>query len=347
VSQHRAPRRRLSRRESQALSRRTPSPSATNGSTGRHAARHRATPAPSQPTQQTDPSTTAELPAVTLTSDVRLAAPARSTQSSPGRATSAPGFIRPSPSIVAGTAALVVAAAGAVSVGSAQASERDRAAGEESSSVTQQASGFGSDTDRLRAADAGVSSDAGGGVSISRSSAREPINTGNDEQAAAEAVAKRAKARDAALEKLAALADERAEELESNQWVLPVDSYRLTATFGQGGGLWSSDHTGLDFAAAYGTPIKAVGHGIVTSVGYEGAYGNQTTITHSDGTQTSYSHMASSAVSTGEEVNAGDVIGYIGMTGNTTGPHLHFEVLTDPETPVDPYGVLVEHGVNP
>lgn len=253
--------------------------------------------------------------------------------------------MRPSPALVAGAAALVVAAAGAVSVGSAQASERDQAQGEDGQ-LTHRAAGFGSDTDRLRASNTVINSD-GGGVTISRSSAREPIDAATSEEAAEKAVAKRAAARDAALEKLAALANERAEELKSNQWVLPVDSYRLTATFGEGGGLWSADHTGLDFAAPYGTPIKSVAHGIVTSVGYEGAYGNQTTITHSDGTQTTYSHQASSTVSTGEEVNAGDVIGYIGMTGNTTGPHLHFEVLTDPETPVDPYGVLVEHGVTP
>lgn len=240
----------------------------------------------------------------------------------------------------------MVAAAGAVSVGSAQASERDEAKADDDQPMTQRASGFGSDTEQLGANDTVINSD-GGSVTISRSSGREPIQTDNDERAAEQAVAERAKARNTALDQLEELANERAEEIESNKWELPVDSYRLTATFGEGGGLWSSDHTGLDFAAPYGTPIKSVGHGIVTSVGYEGAYGNQTTITHGDGTQTTYSHQANTTVSAGEEVNAGDVIGYIGMTGNTTGPHLHFEVLTDPETPVDPYNILTEHGVNP
>jgi len=246
---------------------------------------------------------------------------------------------------VAGTAALVVAAAGAVSVGSAQASQGEEQDSERSRQLAGSISGFGSDTDQVRASDAVINSD-GGGVTVSRSSARQPIDR-TDQAAAEKAAAERAKARDAALQQLAELADQRAEELESNLWVLPVDSYRLTATFGQGGGLWSADHTGLDFAAPYGSPIKSVGHGIVTSAGYAGAYGYQTVITHADGTQTSYGHQASISVSTGQEVEAGEVIGYIGMTGNTTGPHLHFEVLPDPETPVDPYTALVEHGVTP
>ena len=58
--------------------------------------------------------------------------------------------------------------------------------------------------------------------------------------------------------------------------VLPLQGYRLTATFGNAGGLWSSDHTGLDFAAPEGTPLVAIGAGVVTEVGYDGAYGNKT-----------------------------------------------------------------------
>jgi murein DD-endopeptidase MepM/ murein hydrolase activator NlpD len=247
---------------------------------------------------------------------------------------------------VAGATALVVAAAGAVSVGSAQASESQEA---QADRVAASISGFGSDTaqvqERSGEGDTIIGSD-GRGTTISRSSVRQPIDTTQAEIDEA-AVRERAEARDAALEQLAALADERSDELQARLWVLPLSSYRLTATFGEGGGLWAADHTGLDFSAPYGSAIMSVGHGIVTSVEYDGSYGNKTVITHDDGTQTWYCHQSSIAVSVGEEVDAGEVIGYVGTTGNSTGPHLHLEVRPDPETPVDPYTALIEHGVTP
>ncbi|MPZ94255.1 MAG: peptidoglycan DD-metalloendopeptidase family protein [Propionibacteriales bacterium] len=242
----------------------------------------------------------------------------------------------------------MVAAAGAISVGSAQATPSSDDGKQVAASIV----GFGSDTKQVtkdgKATSTVIGSD-GRGITISRSSGRQPIDDQNSvSQAEIEAAAsQRAEARDAALAQLAELASERADELESKQWVLPMDSYRLTARYGQGGGLWAGDHTGLDFAAPYGTPIMSVGHGIVTSVGYDGSYGNKTVITHDDGTQTWYCHQASATVAAGEEVSAGDVIGYVGMTGNTTGPHLHLEVRPDPETPIDPYSALIERGVNP
>ncbi|HET7327233.1 MAG TPA: M23 family metallopeptidase [Nocardioidaceae bacterium] len=246
--------------------------------------------------------------------------------------------------MIAGAAALVVAAAGAVSVGSAQVAQ----GGSTHAESSRQPAGDISrryTTDRVPAGDTVINSD-GRGTTISRSSARKPIGD-VDQQAIEKAAAERAEARSAALKRLARLADKRAEVMESRLWVLPVDHYRLTATFGQGGGLWASDHTGLDFAAPTGSPIRAVGHGIVTSTGYAGAYGTQTVITHDDGTQTTYSHQSDVVVRRGEEVEAGEIIGHIGMTGNTTGPHLHLEVRPNPETPVDPYKALVRHGLTP
>ncbi len=89
-------------------------------------------------------------------------------------------------------------------------------------------------------------------------------------------------------------------------------------------------HDAVDLAAPRGTPIHAAASGVVTASKsnglYNGGYGNFVMISHSNGSQTLYSHMSKTAVSNGEHVSQGDIIGYVGMTGLTTGPHLHFEV---------------------
>lgn len=128
---------------------------------------------------------------------------------------------------------------------------------------------------------------------------------------------------------------------------LPVASYRLTGTFGASSGLWASTHTGLDFAAAYGSQIRAVQAGVVVSTSYEGAYGNKTVIRDEDGTEWWFCHQDSFFVGVGERVEAGQAIGSVGSTGNSTGPHLHLEVRPAGGTPVDPYGALLELGLQP
>jgi murein DD-endopeptidase MepM/ murein hydrolase activator NlpD len=139
---------------------------------------------------------------------------------------------------------------------------------------------------------------------------------------------------------------ERAAEL-ARQWVLPVAGYSLTATFGESSYLWSTVHTGLDFAAAEGTPLVAVAQGTITATEYDGAYGTKTILTLDDGTEIWYCHQSSQTVSVGDVVAPGETIGAVGSTGNTTGPHLHLEVRPDGGDPVDPYAVLAEHGVSP
>ena len=109
------------------------------------------------------------------------------------------------------------------------------------------------------------------------------------------------------------------------QWVLPLRSYRLSSGFGQSGSMWSADHTGQDFAAPMGTPIRAVGDGEIVSAAYDGPYGNRIVLRHDNGTETWYCHMSSYEYRSGY-VKAGTTIGYVGSTGNSTGPHLHFEV---------------------
>ncbi len=100
----------------------------------------------------------------------------------------------------------------------------------------------------------------------------------------------------------------------------------ITSRFGARSSRRSSVHTGLDIAASTGTPISATASGTVTYAGVKGAYGNFIVISHENGVQTYYAHCSSINVSVGQKVNQGDMIGRVGSTGNSTGPHLHLEV---------------------
>ncbi len=84
-------------------------------------------------------------------------------------------------------------------------------------------------------------------------------------------------------------------------------------------------HTGIDYAAPTGTPIRATADGVLTFKGWQGGYGNTVILQHSNGIETLYAHMSAFS-SAGGQVKAGDVIGYVGSTGRSTGPHLHYEV---------------------
>jgi murein DD-endopeptidase MepM/ murein hydrolase activator NlpD len=111
--------------------------------------------------------------------------------------------------------------------------------------------------------------------------------------------------------------------------VTPADGGLITSGFGYradpftGGGAF---HPGLDFKGAYGAPIHAAADGRVSFVGQIRGYGNVVEISHGNGLLTRYAHMSKTMATTGEQVKAGDVIGAIGSTGRSTGPHLHFEV---------------------
>lgn len=115
------------------------------------------------------------------------------------------------------------------------------------------------------------------------------------------------------------------------------------------GSMWSSGyHTGVDFAIPTGTSLKAVGPGTVVSAGWAGAYGNQVVIRLEDGHYAQYAHLSSLSVSAGQSVSGGQQVGLSGSTGNSTGPHLHFEIRTTPNygSDVDPVAYLNAKGVS-
>lgn len=111
----------------------------------------------------------------------------------------------------------------------------------------------------------------------------------------------------------------------------PVNFRRITSVFGPRNhpifGTWRN-HTGTDYAAPMGTPVRAIGDGVVIWAGLRGGYGNMIDIRHSNGMVSRYGHLSryASGLRSGEHVKMGSTIGYVGMTGWATGPHLHFEI---------------------
>jgi murein DD-endopeptidase MepM/ murein hydrolase activator NlpD len=110
----------------------------------------------------------------------------------------------------------------------------------------------------------------------------------------------------------------------------------ITSPFGW---RWGRMHQGIDIGVGYGTPIRAAASGTILYCGWESGYGNLVVIDHGGNLATAYGHQSSIAVACGQQVNQGDVIGYVGCTGHCTGPHLHFEVRIN-GAPVDPLGYL-------
>ncbi|GGV51228.1 M23 family metallopeptidase [Streptomyces griseoflavus] len=129
----------------------------------------------------------------------------------------------------------------------------------------------------------------------------------------------------------------------------PVPGGSLGTAYKASGSMWSSGyHTGVDFAVPTGTSLKAVGSGTVVSAGWAGAYGNQVVIKLADGHYAQYAHLSSLSVSAGQSVSGGQQVGLSGSTGNSTGPHLHFEIRTTPNygSDVDPVSYLRSKGVS-
>ncbi|MFF3176428.1 M23 family metallopeptidase [Streptomyces sp. NPDC057900] len=159
----------------------------------------------------------------------------------------------------------------------------------------------------------------------------------------AKAAAKAKKARESE-----ARAARSAERARLGTFQLPVAGSYVSTGYKSSGSLWSSgSHSGIDFHAASGSSVVAVGAGTVVEAGWGGAYGNNIVLRMTDGTYTQYGHLSSIAVSVGQSVGQGQRIGLSGATGNATGPHLHFEARTTPSygSDMDPVAYLRAHGV--
>jgi murein DD-endopeptidase MepM/ murein hydrolase activator NlpD len=153
------------------------------------------------------------------------------------------------------------------------------------------------------------------------------------------------KAQQEAERKKAAAEAARKERLRP-KYALPVAQHGLSAYFGQSGVNWMSVHTGIDFPVSYGTTVMAATDGTVRTQ-WNSAYGNMMIVTAKDGTETWYCHLSSYRVASGTTVKAGDPIAYSGNSGNSTGPHLHFEVRPASGSAIDPLPWLRSHGINP
>ena len=248
------------------------------------------------------------------------------------RRASGPGFLPAAPTVI-GAVAILAAAGGAVAFGPGQLPGSDNialSAGQSSALDGTDAFGYGSDA-RAQA--------------ISRDTKRQAEEDKADQDVQA-AVNEQSEQRNAKLLDLAASAEKRADQIAKNLWVLPTIGYHLTARFGQVG-LWSSIHTGLDFAAPSGSPIFAIANGVITETGYDGAYGNKTVETLPDGTEIWYCHQSTIGVNVGDKVTQSEQIGTLGSTGHVTGPHVHIEVRPGGGDPIDPYPQFLLHGVTP
>ncbi|HEX5742217.1 MAG TPA: M23 family metallopeptidase [Pilimelia sp.] len=127
----------------------------------------------------------------------------------------------------------------------------------------------------------------------------------------------------------------------ANAWTSPVRGANVSSEYGP---RWGTQHEGMDFAVATGTPIRAAKGGVVKKAAWYGGYGNAVILDHGNGVKTLYGHNSALSVKEGQRVAAGQVIAKAGSTGDSTGPHLHFEVHVK-DKPVDPRPWLKKHGV--
>jgi murein DD-endopeptidase MepM/ murein hydrolase activator NlpD len=139
-------------------------------------------------------------------------------------------------------------------------------------------------------------------------------------------------------------AQRKAKPVPTAKWVNPMPGSAVTSCFGE---RWGRLHAGVDLATTAGTPIRAVGAGIVVTAGPAQGYGNAVLIDHGNGYLTHYGHMSVITVKAGRRLKAGEQIGTEGSTGHSTGPHLHFEVHEGTyKNPIEPTRWMHDHGVD-
>ncbi|MEI7030493.1 M23 family metallopeptidase [Streptomyces pratensis] len=155
------------------------------------------------------------------------------------------------------------------------------------------------------------------------------------QQATAQSKAAEAAAEKAATAKKKAEAAKKAAKKKAASWTAPVEKYTLSASYGTGGARWAAKHSGQDFAVPVGTKVEAAHAGTVVKAGPNGAgdgpaYGNAVVIKHANGKYSQYAHLSKINVKAGQSVKTGQKIALSGNTGNSSGPHLHFEIRTTP-----------------
>lgn len=138
---------------------------------------------------------------------------------------------------------------------------------------------------------------------------------------------------------------ERAEaERRAKRWVAPLSTWRITSGFGP---RWGRTHDGLDVGASTGTPLRAMSSGVVVAVGWRGSFGKKVEIRYWNGDVGWYAHLSRIDVAPGQAVTPGEVVGAVGSTGRSTGPHLHLEIQPAPgvDSPRPPVPWLRERGI--
>lgn len=211
-------------------------------------------------------------------------------------------------------------------------------------------------TTTVLAAGLGASLALGAGVALAEGTGLSEIAGPSSAAALGDALGAQAETQLKAADQQRAAEQDRANRSEArarlaDAWVKPVDGYRIGQPFGIDGSRWANKHSGQDLVVDTGTPVKAVHRGTVVKAGPNGggdgpAYGNAIVIEHDDRTYSQYAHLSQVKVQVGQRVDTGQEIGLSGSTGNSTGPHLHFEIRTTPDygTAVEPLGFLSARG---
>ena len=153
---------------------------------------------------------------------------------------------------------------------------------------------------------------------------------------------------DGALDQVEDRLEQQMRWISSTPAITPVRGI-LTSSFGYRADPMThgrGNHQGIDIAAAYGLPVHASGDGLVLQAGEQGGLGKAVFIAHGYGLTTRYGHMSAINVRPGQRIKRGDVIGKVGNTGRSTGPHLHYEVRMDGE-PLNPIGYMLDNGSGP
>lgn len=179
------------------------------------------------------------------------------------------------------------------------------------------------------------------GLSERRRAASDDVVASQVRAERAQERADRDKKRKQLAEKKKDKAEKKAKEA-ANDWARPLASGSQSSGYGF---RWGRMHKGIDYGAAVGTPLRAMGAGTVVGAGPMSGYGVYIDVEYADGTVSRYGHLSSVAASVGQQVAPGETVAYSGNTGRSTGPHLHLEIRPGGGEPVDPTGWLTERGI--